>query len=430
MSVSIKTDAGNYAINASRVEKFLTAQTREQALHMGAFDKFKDLFRAADEKKSVQIAKIYDAITSAGDTLDSPVDMAQRFHQLRDMAVDEAKSQFSIQSHKEAGSYKWSYSFSIGQDQIYQSPQMLDTHQESFESLSNYQKYFHGVDTVVAAPEGGRADLASSLQGVLHAMTLDSANTQMVLKGLAQAQAMLIPLLAEQDGGDVRSQYLTGYLRLKSPEDASSESDRQLELHHAQMADQVFELSKSDPNGVSLFLSRKENLVGDQFASAANSAIASRVDELPRQQLLSLHDFFKRNPYFAEGLSQAGRPLMADAVDDIDSNADMRIALFGAKAALINDLGVIANGIFTAVETGLQQDIYRTGNEPTLPWRVQTDQAEAQFIPKDLEKIGRDFLMGNQKFEALLSIPSTEVVNPSPAVEEHNFQLDPYAIKV
>ena len=204
MSIKINTDNSTFALNASRVEKFMTAKTRDQALHMGVLDRFKDFFRATDEKKSVQIAKIYDSITTSDSNAASPVVIAERFKRLRDLATDEAKPQFLIESQKDDGSNMWSYALSIGPDRIHQSPKMLDTYNESFESLSNYQKYFHGVDTVTAAPEA-ITDLNSSLQGVLHAMTADSTDTSAVLRALDQTVAILHPKLINPSDEEIRT---------------------------------------------------------------------------------------------------------------------------------------------------------------------------------------------------------------------------------
>ena len=113
MSIKINTDNSTFALNASRVEKFMTAKTRDQALHMGVLDRFKDFFRATDEKKSVQIAKIYDSITTSDSNAASPVVIAERFKRLRDLATDEAKPQFLIESQKDDGSNMWSYALSI-----------------------------------------------------------------------------------------------------------------------------------------------------------------------------------------------------------------------------------------------------------------------------------------------------------------------------
>ena len=153
MPISVNTGSGAYSVNASRVEKFMKAENRDQALHMGAWDKFKDLFRTGDDKKAVLIAKIYDSIVSAEPSQEYPVGMAERFKRLRDMATDESKPQFSMQSSKDDRTGLWSYSLSIGSDRILERQGLQDTHHDSFESFSNYKKYFDGVDTVAPPPQ-------------------------------------------------------------------------------------------------------------------------------------------------------------------------------------------------------------------------------------------------------------------------------------
>ena len=419
MSIKINTDNSTFALNASRVEKFMTAKTRDQALHMGVLDRFKDFFRATDEKKSVQIAKIYDSITTSDSNAASPVVIAERFKRLRDLATDEAKPQFLIESQKDDGSNMWSYALSIGPDRIHQSPKMLDTYNESFESLSNYQKYFHGVDTVTAAPEA-ITDLNSSLQGVLHAMTADSTDTSAVLRALDQTVAILHPKLINPSDEEIRSVFLArGY---------SQEN-----------ADTYVELYKTNPYEVGILLAREEDVSGEKFLQPIKQGIDKLLMELPKQQHLSMHDFFKTNDYFANGLHESGRPAMAVAVDtlEIDSHSDPRVGLVGAKAALLNDCGLISKLIFEAVELSLQQDIYRTSSDPTLAWRV--DNSQDMHPPQEFVTLAQEFLSSNQNFANLLSRAKPHAPNISSSIDAANqgnadaaraMLIEPSALKV
>ncbi|MBU6188271.1 MAG: pathogenicity island 1 effector protein SopD, partial [Betaproteobacteria bacterium] len=52
MPVNLNTGNTAYSVNNSRIEKFLGAADRDAALRMGGWDRFKDYFRADNNKKA------------------------------------------------------------------------------------------------------------------------------------------------------------------------------------------------------------------------------------------------------------------------------------------------------------------------------------------------------------------------------------------
>ena len=54
MTIKVNTGAGEVAVNTSRIEKFMRAESRDEALKMGAWDRFKDLFRSGDSQFRLQ----------------------------------------------------------------------------------------------------------------------------------------------------------------------------------------------------------------------------------------------------------------------------------------------------------------------------------------------------------------------------------------
>jgi len=142
MPVTLNTGANaTYGVNASRIEKFMNAQNRDQALYMGPVDKFKDLFRATDNKKSTQIARIYDAITQPAAGQAAPLDRLGRFHQLKNMAATpEDRNQFSVtfqapQAAPGSADERWGYTFSIGNDRIVEETNLQNTPEQSAETF-------------------------------------------------------------------------------------------------------------------------------------------------------------------------------------------------------------------------------------------------------------------------------------------------------
>jgi Salmonella outer protein D len=413
MPISVNTGSGAYAVNTSRVEKFMQAESRDQALHMGAWDKFKDLFRTGDDKKAVQIAKIYDAIVLAEPGQDQPVGMAERFKRLRDLATDESKPQFTIQSQKDDHSGRWSYSLSIGDDRIVERRGLPDTHYESFESFSNYQKYFHGVDTVAAAPQAV-TDLDSSLQGVLHAMTTPGADEISVLKALADVPSQIRTPVTTSDPQEQRA------ILLSRGEDPA-------------YVDHILGQAKIDPIGFGLSLARQPDMSGEGFMAPLQAALDRCVETLPRQQLLAIADFYKAHPFFADGLRQAGTLTLPDAQEAlaIDSTDDPRFAGVVARAGFCDDLGKTSKLLFDAVERWLDGDVYRSYATSDSSWRVDPN---TQPNPsQDVSRVLQGFIGSTQDFASTLAQTQAARLLPEPTDQSMGSapqgDIPPWAIK-
>jgi hypothetical protein len=379
--ISLNTGTGAYAVNASRVEKFMQAESRDQALHMGAWDKFRDLFRTGDEKKAVQIAKIYDAIASAEPGQDHPVGMAERFKRLRDLATDESKPKFIIQSQKDDNSGRWSYSLSIGNDRILERRGLLDTHHESFESFSNYQAYFHGIDTVAPAPQAV-TDLDSALRGVLHAMTAPGAGEISVLKALADVPPQIRTPVTTSDPQEHRAILLS----------LGEKPD---------YVDHLLIHAKVDPIGFGLLLARQRDDSGEGFLSPLEAALDRCVETLPRQQLLAIADFYKAHPFFADGLRQAGTLTLPDAQEalDMSGNDDTRFAGVVAREGFCDDLGKTSKLLLDKVEKWLDGDVYRSYATFDSSWQVDRNQLPSQ----DLSRVLQGFICSTQDFASTLA---------------------------
>lgn len=380
MTIKVNTGAGEVAVNTSRIEKFMRAESRDEALKMGAWDKFKDLFRSGDARKSVQIARIFDSIVGDQANEISPVDTASRFKRLRDMASDASKSQFTISSEKDEKGGTWGFSLNIGDTCIHQRQPMLDTYAESFESFTNFQKYFEGVDTIVAPPEGS-TNLSSSLKGVIHVMSGPESSDVRVLQSLLHVREAVRPRVDTKDPSEQRAILIA-------------------KNYEPEAADRLIGLSNADPVGLGLILSFDPDPVGDKFVGALEAEITTCIDSIPRHQLLSIHDFYKANPVFANELYQAGTLAISNATDKlgIDSTDDPLLAGVAAKAALWNDLGMISKLLFNAVEQALDQDIYRSYATNASSWRVET----AVQTPPHTAKLIEGFLAGSRDLSVLL----------------------------
>lgn len=392
MPISVNTGGGAVSLNASRVEKFIKAESRDQALHMGTWDKFKDLFRTGDDKKAVQIAKIYDAIVSAAPGQDHPVGMAERFKQLRDLATEESKPQFTLESQKDDHSGRWSYALSIGNERILERQGLPDTFRESFESFSNYQKYFHGVDTVAPAPQAV-TDLDSALHGVLHAMTKPGASERSVLKALADVPAQIRTPVTTQDPEEQRAILVANG-------------------HPQECVDHILGQAQVDPIGFGLILACQPDMSGERFMTPLQAAIDRSVETLPRQQLLAIADFYKAHPFFADGLRQAGTLTLPDAHEalGIESADDPQFAPVLARAVFCDDLGKTSALLFKAVERGLDGDVYRSYATSDSSWRV--DPTTQPDPSQDLAQVLRGFIGSTQDFESTLA----QVQAPQPVV--------------
>ncbi len=135
MPVNLNTGNTTYSVNISRIEKFLGAADRDAALRMGGWDRFKDYFRADNNKKATKIAAIYDSIVAAAPDDRKPLAMLDRFHALKRMAAspenrEQFRATFTAPS-AEAGAAPntWGYAFSIGDTRIHEASGISDTHE-------------------------------------------------------------------------------------------------------------------------------------------------------------------------------------------------------------------------------------------------------------------------------------------------------------
>jgi len=416
MSINIKTASGAYAVNASRIEKFIKAETRDQALHMGGWDKFKDMFRTGDEKKAFQIAKIYDSITAGGGEATSHLGMADRFKHLRDMASDQCKPLFTIQCEKSPQNHLWEFSFSIGNDRIFERKNMLDTHTDSFESIANYQKYFEGLDNTTPPPEA-ITDLNSGLRGVLHEMTGPQSGERSVLQALAHVRDLIRKPVASQDPAEQREILLANG-------------------HKPAVVDHLLKHAQVDPIGFRLGLALKPDLDGEDFLGPLDTAINQCVDDLPRHQLLAIADFYRANPYFADGLRQAGTLGLPEAQEtlDLDSGVDPRFWGVMSRAGFVNDLGKISKLLFNAVERSLAQDIYRTYPAHDESWQLDLN-AHPNPTP-ELSRVIQVFLCGTQDFATTLAPAAARQNAQAPSGDlalmplDNPLSIEPWVVRV
>ena len=135
MAVNLNTGNGAYSVNNSRIQKFMTAETKADALKMGRWDKFKDLFRANNDKKATKIEQIYESIVRAPANNRNPMAMLDRFHALKGMAAtpaDRAQFRTTYTAPRADGSAKdntWGYTFAIGDTRIHEQADIPDVHE-------------------------------------------------------------------------------------------------------------------------------------------------------------------------------------------------------------------------------------------------------------------------------------------------------------
>jgi hypothetical protein len=154
----VNLNAGNaaYSVNNSRIQKFLTAENRNAALHMGGWDRFKDYFRADNDKKATKIAAIYDSIVAAAPQDRTPLNMLDRFHALKRLAASPPQqAQFRVsctapRAESGAGS-TWSYGFSIGDTRIHETGDIPDVHEslaKTFQQAMMVKELEHHIDAL------------------------------------------------------------------------------------------------------------------------------------------------------------------------------------------------------------------------------------------------------------------------------------------
>lgn len=162
MPVNLNTGNTAYSVNNSRIEKFLGAADRDAALRMGGWDRFKDYFRADNNKKATKIAAIYDSIVAAAPGDRTPLVMLDRFHALKRMAASpEDRAQFRATftaPGAEAGAAPntWGYAFSIGDTRIHEASGVPDAHEslaKTFQQAMMVTELEHHIDSLPSAFE-------------------------------------------------------------------------------------------------------------------------------------------------------------------------------------------------------------------------------------------------------------------------------------
>ncbi len=157
MSVNLNTGNAAYSVNNSRIQKFLNADTRDAALQMGGWDRFKDYFRADNDKKATKIAAIYDSIVAAAPGDRTPLNMLDRFHALKRLAASpEDQAQFRTtftapRAEAGAGSSTWGYGFSIGDARIHEDMGIPDDHAslaKTFQQAMMVKELEHHIDAL------------------------------------------------------------------------------------------------------------------------------------------------------------------------------------------------------------------------------------------------------------------------------------------
>ena len=155
----VNLNAGNaaYSVNNSRIQKFLSAENRDAALQMGGWDRFKDYFRADNDKKATKIAAIYDSIVAAAPGEVTPLVMLDRFHALKGMAASpEDRAQFQAtftapSAELGANASTWSYGFSIGGTRIHEAEGIRDVHgalAKTFQQAMMVKELEHHIDSL------------------------------------------------------------------------------------------------------------------------------------------------------------------------------------------------------------------------------------------------------------------------------------------
>jgi hypothetical protein len=163
MPVNLNTGNNTYAVNSSRIQKFITADNRADALRMGGWDRFKDLFRADTDKKATKIAQIYDSIVGAASGDRQPLTMLNRFHALKAMAATPAdRTQFTTTyTAPTETTPTWGYAFSIGDTRIHEQNGVEDVFGslgQTFEKTMLVKELEHHLDPLAETFEQSEAN--------------------------------------------------------------------------------------------------------------------------------------------------------------------------------------------------------------------------------------------------------------------------------
>ena len=350
MPIQFNTGDKITQLNTSRIEKLMTAETKEAALYMGPWDTFKDYFRTGDNKKAAQIEKIYDSITKAPTNDQSPIGMFERFRQLRDMATHEDKANFIVNTDHEYSTGDWKYWFQIDDKKIFDSGYMPDDANsprgqfmefnnffvESF-SLSplgrgTYEPSGRYINTCVVPKVDDPRDLKSAVQNVLHELTRDDHATSddtefSILKALKKVDEFVNP-----PTGLTNKDEITEKLEKKGLSEISD-----------------------DPIATEMALSRVNNPTVTNKNPVQN-CMTEIFENLEISKILMIQDAFRKSPVFGGEFSGA---LAASAMSiDEKYDDDAKCKNMFARTGYIQGISYIPVDIFNKCEERLGETIY------------------------------------------------------------------------
>ena len=358
-------------LNTSRIEKLMTAETKEAALYMGPWDKFKDLFKTGDNKKAAQIEKIYDSITKAPTNDQAPLGMAVRFKNLRDLATDEAKEKFDMAGYALDGTNgEWEYVLLIDDQKIYESPVLQDTPESSFQNFSDYEMFFNGKGVEIHKPAEVN-NIETAIQDVLYTLTADHSDSEIPPEvNLIKNYKSIFELMGFP----------------KDPEDGDGDCVR------------------LDP-------SQK-----DEYKNALLDKVTKHLNELSPPQLLQLHSSMRSNNlhgcirYVAANIYGNNKDINLDDEKEVRSD-------------FLAEIDILSEVIFAVVENKLTHETF--ANLAPVLWNTDPD-IDAKFsikipeIYKTLchnvieESMSFDTALGKAEIEAILTRGDCTISLPEP----------------
>ena len=349
-------------LNTSRIEKLMTAETKEAALYMGPWDKFKDLFKTGDNKKAAQIEKIYDSITKAPTNDQAPLGMAVRFKNLRDLATDEAKEKFDMAGYALDGTNgEWEYVLLIDDQKIYESPVLQDTPESSFQNFSDYEMFFNGKGVEIPQPAEVN-NIETAIQDVLYTLTADLSDSE-----IPPAATLFKSLEAVYRSVHPVNNNLT----------TAQEEAILAQRNQAQVFDDY-------PNAREIALACPANQAErDARTEQIIRGIDNHVQSLSSPQLFSIYEKFRMQPNIAQaltGFAQEDMIIMSSAV----LSEDLPLM---TRGNFLNEIGQIASDVFAAVQRKLEEDTLANINGDL--WKLSDEQTNtmAPVFFQNLSKI-------------------------------------------
>ena len=401
MPIQFNTGDKITQLNTSRIEKLMTAETKEAALYMGPWDTFKDYFRTGDNKKAAQIEKIYDSITKAPSNDQSPIGMFERFRQLRDMATHEDKANFIVNTDHEYSTGDWKYWFQIDDKKIFDSgymPNDANTPRDRFTefnsffsqsigSLGTWEPSGRYVNTCVVPKVNDPRDLKSAVQNVLHELTRDDHATSddtefSILKALKKVDEFLNP-----------------------PTGLTNKDEITEKLEKKRLAG-----ISDDPIAAEMALSRVNNPTVTNKNPVQNS-MTEIFENLDISKILMIQDAFRKSPVFGAQFAQESNTLAMVADEKYDD--DNKCLNMQVRAAYISAFGYTAKDIFNKCEERLGETIYadikpemwslnKIGNEGGGRQLFDSPNGES-FISNNLNKFIENITDNEMSFDDALS---------------------------